>query len=93
MAGDVRARQIDIQKTSFELVKSIGKTDRQQPAAIGRALSELAVGEMLRAVRQCDDLIELKAVEQFDLPAAGLAATQDRIIDVLRKLLDVSTPE
>ena len=90
VATDVRARQIDIQKTSIGLVKSIGQTDRRQRAAIRQALNKLAVGEMLQAVRQCDDLIELKAAAQFDRPAAGLAATQDRIIDALRKLLDVA---
>lgn len=88
-AGGVRTSQIEIQKASIGLVESIGQTDRQERLAVKRVLNRLALGEMLRAVRQCDELVKLKVPEQFDRPVPELLAVQDRIIDVLRKLLDV----
>jgi hypothetical protein len=89
-ATDVRTRQIEIQKASLDLAESIGQTDRPHRLAIKRALGSLALGEMLQAVRQCDGLVKLKTTEQFDQPVAGLLAVQDRIIETLRKLLDVA---
>ncbi len=88
-AGGVRTSQIEIQKESIGLVESIGQTDRQERLAVKRVLNHLALGEMLRAVRQCDELVKLKTAEQLDRPVPELLAVQDRIIDVLRKLLDV----
>jgi hypothetical protein len=88
-AGGVRSLQIEIQKTSLDLAGSIAQTDGQWRLATRQALSTLALGEMLQAVRQCDELVRLKTVEQFDPPAAELLAVQDRIIDALRLLLDV----
>lgn len=85
----VRTLQIEVQKTSIDLVESIGQTDRQERLAIRRVLNALALGEMLRAVRQCDELVKLKSMEQLARPVAELLAVQDGIIDVLRKLLEV----
>ena len=90
LAGEVRTRQIGVQKESIALVKSIARTDRQERLAIKRVLNGLAFGEMIEAIRHCDELVKLKTAEQFDRPVAELTATQDRIIDVLRKLLDVA---
>ncbi|MFZ1935867.1 MAG: hypothetical protein WCB27_08635 [Thermoguttaceae bacterium] len=126
IVGDVRARQIEIQKQTAELVKSIGSTDRKERLTTKRVLSGLAFGEMVEAVAVCDallrgdvppDLKEHRAdvpsaakrqgkstangdVTKERLAAAGtvasaapalqLIASQDRIIDVLRKLLDVA---
>ncbi|MGD0382203.1 MAG: hypothetical protein ABSA77_01700, partial [Thermoguttaceae bacterium] len=55
-----------------------------------RVLNGLAYGEMLAAAAQCDELLKLKSSDDFNQPAVRLLAAQDRIIDVLRKLLDVS---
>jgi hypothetical protein len=90
MAGRVRTSQIEIQKASVGLAESIGQTDNQRRLAIKRALHGLALDEMLQAVRRCDELVKLKTTEQFDRPVAELLAVQDRIIDALRKLLDVA---
>ena len=111
--ADVRARQIDIQKSTVELAGSIAPSNRQEQLAIKRALSALAFGEMLQAVAHCDELMGRLAVADTaagdgaganapsaakrgklappDLakPAAELIVSQDRIIGVLRKLLDV----
>lgn len=87
--GDVRAQQIRVQEMSLGLVKSIGRTDRGERLTIKRTLNNLALGEMLEAVRRCDELLRCSAPEQFVGPVGQLLATQDRIIEVLRKLLDV----
>jgi hypothetical protein len=90
VASDVRTRQINIQKTSLELVNSIGPTDREERQDIKRALSALAFGDMLEAVRHADDLFKLKSLDGFREPGEKLLATQDHIIDVLRKLLNIA---
>jgi hypothetical protein len=89
-AGEVRGRQIEIQKSSVEIVNSIGAADEKERLEIKRALSDLAFGEMIDAVSRCDELLKLRSLEEFDRPAEKLLAAQDRIIDVLRKLLDVA---
>jgi hypothetical protein len=89
-AGDVRRQQIEIQKSSVEIVNSIGRSDSDERQAIKRVLNGLAYGEMLATVSQCDELLKLKSLDDFNRPAEKLLAAQDRIIDVLRKLLDVS---
>ena len=45
---------------------------------------------MLDAVRQCDALIKITDPGGFAQPATELTATQGRIIDALRTLLDVA---
>ncbi|OHB71922.1 MAG: hypothetical protein A2V70_10460 [Planctomycetes bacterium RBG_13_63_9] len=90
LATDVRAQQVDVQTASVALVESIGKTDREEHQAIRRILNALATGDMLQAVQQFDDLVAQKTMEGFDRPAGELLAVQDRIIAVLRKLLDVT---
>ena len=45
---------------------------------------------MLQAVAQCDAMVKLQAMEAFKKPATELTGSQDRIIDVLRKLLDIT---
>ena len=89
-ATAVRTLQIEIQKAAADLVESIGQTQRQERSVIKRVLNTLAMGEMLRAVRHCDELVKLKALGQFDRPVSELLTVQDRIIEVLRKLLDVA---
>ena len=90
LADAVRTAQVDIQKTTIALVKSIGETDNPQRRAIRGVLHELTVGPMLDAVRQCDALIKIRDPGGFAQPATELTATQGRIIDALRTLLDVA---
>ena len=61
----VRTQQIDIQKTTVDLVKSIGPTDREERLAIKRVLNGLAFGDMLQAVARCDELVKLKTPERL----------------------------
>lgn len=89
-AGEVRAIQLDVQKSSISLVKSIGATDRQERQAVKRILNQLAFGDMLQAVSVCDDLVKITATAGLAQPAEELYETQGRIIDVLRRLLDIT---
>jgi hypothetical protein len=90
VVGNIRMLQIDVQKSSVDLVKSIGSTDREERQAIKRVLNGLAFGEMLQVVTRCDELAKLKSADDFKKQSPELTASQDRIIAVLRKLLDVT---
>jgi hypothetical protein len=87
-AGDVRAEQLGIQKSAIAVVASIKDADKEERLAIKRALNGLAVGEMIDAVHKCDELVKLKAAEDFDKPVPPLGEVQDKIIDVLRRMLN-----
>ncbi len=89
-AAGVRPLQLEVQKSSIGLVKAIRETDNEERRAIKRILNQLAFGDMLEAVRQCDGLLKLETPAGFDETVPALNQTQDRIIDVLRKLLDVT---
>ena len=89
-AGDVRSMQVDIQKSSIALIKSIDDVERADHQAIKRILNQLAFGEMLTAVSQCDALVKAKAVDQLQSPVAELGLTQGAIIEALRKMLDIT---
>jgi hypothetical protein len=89
-AGDVRRQQVEIQKSSLEIVNFIGRSDAEERQTVKRVLNGLAFGDMLAAVSDCDELVKLNSLEEFNQPAVKLLAVQDRIIDVLRKLLDVA---
>ncbi len=86
-AGQVRTQQVEIQKAATAAVESIRDTHSDERRVIQRVLHQLALGEMLQAVARCDALVKQKALEGFDGPAAELRGIQDRIIEVLRKLL------
>jgi hypothetical protein len=87
-AADVRARQLAVQKTTVALVQTVKPGDKEDRKTIARILNQLAAGEMLQCVGLCDAMSKLKAAEAFQSPAEQLLSKQDRIIDVLRKLLD-----
>jgi len=89
LADETRAMQVAIQHDSANLVKGISQTEREEYLTIKRVLNNLATGDMLQAVQICDRLIKIRAMEEFNHPVPQLVAAQDRIIDMLRKLLDV----
>ncbi len=89
-AGQVRSMQVEIQKSSIALVKSIGDTQREDHQAIKRSLNQLAFGEMLKAVSECDTLVKAKRIDELPATAGDLGLTQAAIIDVLSKMLDVA---
>jgi hypothetical protein len=88
--GDVRGLQIDVQKSSIGLAKAIGLSQRQEHKVVKRSLNKLAFGEMLIAVQQCDGMLKIDMPDGFGEPVTQLHATQGRIVEALRELLDVS---
>ncbi|MBN2477248.1 MAG: hypothetical protein JXB62_21755 [Pirellulales bacterium] len=89
-ASEVRTRQIDVQKATLALVESTDGSRQEGHLTIKRTLNALALGEMLQAVRQCDAMAGVKATDGFERPTTELMGTQDRIIRMLRALLDVA---
>ncbi|MBN1908161.1 MAG: hypothetical protein JW818_00345, partial [Pirellulales bacterium] len=87
-AGRVRARQIEIQKSTAQLVESIASNVPPPHREIRRSLNRLAVGPMIEAVRQGDELARIKRPDKLAAPATSLGQTQETIIQTLRKLLD-----
>ena len=68
-------------------IKDSDNDDRRQ---IKRVLNQLAFGEMLTAVQQCDEMVKQKAAEAIKAPVPKLAKAQERVIEVLRKVLDAT---
>jgi len=89
-ASEVRPQQVDIQKATMGVVGSIQDNDKEDRKTIKRILNQLAFGEMLHAVQLGDELVKQKTVEGFNAPLPKLLAAQDKIIEVLRKMLDVT---
>jgi hypothetical protein len=97
LAGQVRVQQIDVQTTTSELVRTIDPGNDEDRRLARRVLNNLSVGSMMDAVRQADSLLKetRAAVENAgDSPPSAtewteLLATQDEIIDTLRRLIDV----
>lgn len=89
-SAEVRTAQVEIQKAATAVVQSVTEADSEDRRQIKRAVNRLAFGEMLEAVRLCDELGRQASPEGFQGPVAQLLATQDKIIDELRKILDVA---
>lgn len=87
---EVTARQVDIQQETTDLVATIKDSQSEERRAIRRVLNTLAVGEMLEAVTLAEELAKAQDNTQIAQPATELRDTQDRIIDALRRLLDVA---
>jgi hypothetical protein len=92
LAGEVRGRQVEVQKETVALVQGIGKTDHEERLVIKRAANKLAFGEMVEAVKQAEALTKAEAAG-LAKSAAALNITQDRIIDVLQRLLNEARRE
>jgi hypothetical protein len=90
MAGDVRTQQIDIQKSSVEVVKSFAPSENKERQTIKQVLGGLTSNEMLSAVTQSDEITKIKNLAEFKSPLEKLLSTQEKIIDTLRKLLEAS---
>lgn len=87
---NIRARQVSIHSSTNEVVQAIKATDSEERLTIKRILNNLAVNEMLEAVRECDRLAKLADRAKLAEETRPLMEVQDRIIDTLRKLLDVA---
>ncbi|MCC6125227.1 MAG: hypothetical protein IT426_09715 [Pirellulales bacterium] len=89
VAGDMRTQQVDIQKSTDELAKSLAPSENEERRTIKRVLGGLAFGEMLVAVKLSDEIAKWKDATGKE-SLEKLLATQDAIIDTLRKLLEAS---
>jgi len=87
LASDVRTQQVALQKAAAAVSGSAGLGDDPERVTIKRVVNKLAYGEMIQAVRQAEGLEHVTASALLARPAAELLATQDKIIDVLRRLL------
>jgi hypothetical protein len=87
LAGEVQGQQAAIQKATAAVVELAGKTDDPHRQALKHAAAKLALGDMLPAIRQAAVLQQVRKVEDLARPAQTLMATQDRILDVLRRML------
>ncbi len=88
LAADIRGQQLAVQKAATAVTESIGSTDDTDRLTIKRVVSKLAFGEMIQAIRQAEATQQFKLVADLAKPTADLMATQDKIIDVLRRLLN-----
>jgi len=88
LAADIRGQQVAVQKAATAVMELIGATEDPERLTIKRVVNKLAFGEMVQAVRQAETLQQVKLVTELVKPSAELMATQDRIIDVLRRLLN-----
>jgi hypothetical protein len=86
-ARDLRGRQVAVQQAATAVIASISKTDDPDRLTIKRVVNQLASCDMVRAVRQAEALEHVPIPAELAQPAAELLATQDKIIDVLRRLL------
>lgn len=90
LATDVRRRQIQVQTNSADLTKSIDASAGENEATAKQALAKLAHGEMLRAVQQAEQLAAAPLESEAAELVPPLIETQDRVIGMLRKLLELN---
>ena len=88
LAADIRGQQLAVQKAATAVTELIGATEDPERLTIKRVVGKLAFGEMIQALRQAEALQQVKLVAELARPSAELMATQDRIIDVLRRLMN-----
>ena len=86
LAANVRGQQMAVQKATMAVVQSVGPTADADRLIIKRVVNKLANGEMIQAVRQAESLEHIK-LGDLAKGTAELLATQDKIVDVLRRLL------
>lgn len=88
LSADVRKDQVEIQKAATAVVEALAKAEEEEQRTMRRVVSKLAAGEMLDAVKQADALVKAETLPDQRKATGPLAKTQDRIIDVLRRLLN-----
>ncbi len=83
----IQAKQLAVFRLGKELVDSL-KPDEDHERDIRTVLNNLVHGAMTEAVRQSKELADVRDPGEWAGATSALKATQDRIIDVLRSLLD-----
>lgn len=84
----VRTMQIEVQKATTVLAAGIDASAGKDLLLIKRAAGKVALGDMVEAVRQVEALARLDNPAALGPSLGQLTATQERIIDVLRRLLN-----
>jgi len=87
IADEVLRRQVGVQKRAVALVDSRDPGAAEETRTVKRVVNKLAYGDMLAAVHQAEGLAQLQSPAAAATPATTLVVTQDRVIDVLRRLL------
>jgi hypothetical protein len=88
-AAEVRSRQVAIQERATALVASIADAGGDdEVVTVRRVVNKLAYGDMLKAVAEAEVVARIESRGDLPSPVGVLAATQDRIIDVLRRLMN-----
>ncbi|MFO0910123.1 MAG: hypothetical protein U0794_17565 [Isosphaeraceae bacterium] len=80
--------QTGIQTESVALLTRVVRDRDDDERTVRRALSALSLGPMLDAVKQAGKLKATESLDERPALLATLIATQDRILDVLRRLLN-----
>lgn len=86
-ASAVRKVQVTIRERSITLAQRINVTEDGSLATLKQGLGALANGLMADAVSQAEVVTRAAHVDLLESPVEVLTATQDQIIDNLRKLL------
>ena len=89
-ANDIRRRQLDVRKTTSGLVDRLAASKKEADAEMRSNLRRMANGDMVEAVGQCDVLTKQAGAENRSAETKKLTATQDRIIESLRRMLDIT---
>jgi len=87
---EIRQAQIKIQTMSAELADTLQTRNADDEAPLLRTLKQTAYGDMLTAVQQAEVLSRAGTSEKIAEAARVLIPTQDRIIAVLRQMLDAA---
>lgn len=90
LGTDVRQRQVQVQTNSADLAQSIDASAGENEATVKQALAKLAHGEMLRAAQLAEQLAKVDLESELAGQAAPLIESQDRIIEMLRRLLELN---
>jgi hypothetical protein len=88
LAEVLRTEQVDIHKATVAVVAKIGDSTDAEQMLIKRVAQKLAFGDMLVAIKQAEKLRAVPEVKQLGGATSELLGTQDRIIDVLQRLLN-----
>ena len=89
-AKEIRTRQLDVRKTTSGLAEKMAASKKEMDAEMRSTLRRLANGDMVEAVGACDILIKSAAAADRTAEIGKLTGVQDRIIDSLRGLLDIT---
>ena len=79
LLGDLRSRQIEIQKSTAAVAKTLDAAERRELRSIKRVLDSLALGGMIEAVALCDEMLKATSADNSrGLTAPGVESPDSR---------------